>query len=65
MSFENLGPIRGIFENQKLKIDILFSKSLYFLSKKTNEKNLDIDFSIKSDILPLFEKDKLILDLKG
>ncbi|WP_458701449.1 hypothetical protein ACKGJI_04865 [Sulfurospirillum sp. 1307] len=65
MSFENLGPIRGIFENQKLKIDILFSKSLYFLSKKADDINLNIDFSIKEDILPLFEIDKLILDLKG
>lgn len=65
ISFENLGPMRGIFENQKLKIDILFPKSLYFLSKKADELRLEIDFSIKEDILPLFEKDKLILDLKG
>ena len=65
MSFENIGPMRGIFENQKLKVDILFSKSLYFLSKKANELEMEVDFSIKNIVLPLFEKDKLILDLKG
>ncbi len=65
MAQHNLGPICGVFENKKLKIDILFQKSFYFLKESLKGSELQIDFNLKESISPIFEKDTSILDIKG
>lgn len=64
-AFENLGPIKGSFIGNKLKIDILFNKSYFFLVKEMKKSTIISEININKEIEPFYNFDKLILDLKG
>jgi hypothetical protein len=69
LAYENLGPIKGkiINENREtvLYLDVLFEKSFLFLKKELKKSDIISHMNIQKDIKPLYDTDKLILDIKG
>ena len=64
-AFENLGPMRGLLSDGVLNLEVLFSKTQYFLKKQMKESDIVSNISINKQIEPFYSFDKLILDLKG
>ncbi len=60
-AYENLGPMRGYVSNGVFDLDVFFNQTLYFLKKS----NIATNISINKQLEPLYNSDKLILDLKG
>ncbi len=60
-AYENLGPMRGYVNNGVFDLDVFFNQTLYFLKKS----NIATNISINKQLEPLYNSDKLILDLKG
>jgi len=60
-AFENLGPMNGYISKGVFNLNVLFDKTFYFLKKS----NIASNISILKPIEPLYNSDKLILDLKG
>ncbi len=60
-AYENLGPMRGYIHEGVFNLEVLFNKTQYFLKKS----NIATNISINKLIEPLYNSDKLILDLKG
>ena len=60
-AFENLGPMNGYISKGIFNLNVLFNKTFYFLKKSNVASNI----SILKPIEPLYNSDKLILDLKG
>lgn len=67
--FENLGPIRGILTQHhgqmEMEIDVMYEKSLFFLQKELDKLGMITHISLVRDILPLYDLNDLLLDLKG
>ncbi len=59
-AFENLGPMNGYISQGVFNLEVLFDKTYYFLKKS----NIATNISITKPIEPLYNSDKLILDLK-
>ncbi len=69
LAFENLGPIKGIITSYKDKtiidISVMFKKSYEYIKKALKELDSNINFSINTNIKPLFNSSELLLDIKG
>lgn len=67
--FENLGPIQGTITQHngllEMEIEVLYDKSLFFLQKESHKFDMITHISIAKDILPLYDLNDLLLDLKG
>lgn len=64
-AFENLGPIRGQIQQDSLVIESIYEKSLFFLEKELPKLDMIATLSLQKEIYPLFDTDKLSLNLKG
>ncbi len=60
-AFENLGPMHSYISKGVFNLDVLYEQTYYFLKKS----NIATNISILKPIEPLYNSDKLILDLKG
>ena len=60
-AFENLGPMNGYISKGVFNLNVLYETTYYFLKKS----NIATNISIIKPIEPLYNSDKLILDLKG
>jgi hypothetical protein len=69
LAFENLGPIKGIITSYKdkiiINISVMFKKSYEYIKKVLKNLDLNINFSINTNIKPLFNSSELLLDIKG
>jgi len=69
LAFENLGPIKGIITSYKDKtiidISVMFKKSYEYIKKALKDLDTNINFSIDTNIKPLFNSSELLLDIKG
>ena len=69
LAFENLGPIKGIITSYKDKtiidISMMFKKSYEYIKKALKDLDTNINFSINTNIKPLFNSSELLLDIKG
>jgi hypothetical protein len=68
-AYDNLGPMRGILKELQgsffLALEVCFEKSLYFLNKELKTKNFEYEIRINKTIEPLFDSEKMVLDIKG
>lgn len=69
VALENLGPIEGALwmENEVLmaNICVMYEKSLHFLQKEVDKLGIITHLSSKREILPLYDFNDLLLDVKG
>jgi len=69
LAFENLGAIKGIITSCKDKIiidmSVMFKKSYEYIKKVLKNLDSNINFSIDTNIKPLFNSSELLLDIKG
>jgi len=68
IGFENIGPIKGnIFKNNgniTIYLKIYFEKSLYLLQKELEEMGISAQINIDKNIQPIYEANKMILNLQ-
>ena len=60
-AFDNLGPLKGFISRGVFNLEVLFDKTYYFLKKS----NIATNISVNKTIEPIYNSDKLMLDLKG
>lgn len=69
IAYENLGPLRGYIlngtANKTVSMDVLYEKSFYFLKKEFEKLDIISYMNIDKNIKPLYDTDKLMLDIKG
>jgi hypothetical protein len=68
-AYDNLGPIRGILkksqENFLLTLEVSFEKSSFYLNKELSQEDFEYTIRINKTIEPLFDSEKMVLDIKG
>lgn len=69
LAYENLGPMRGTLVVDKgeksLYLNVLFEKSFLYLRKELEKLDIISHMNIDKNIVPLYDMDKLMLDVKG
>ena len=65
LAFENLGPMRGFLTQNELLLELCYEKSLYFLQKEQAKLDMITRFSLQKEIKPLFDRNDVVLDIKG
>ena len=69
LAYDNLGPIKGIFKELQgkffLALEVCFEKSFYFINQELKTKDFEYEIRINQTIEPLFDSEKMVLDIKG
>lgn len=69
LAYDNLGPIKGFLSKKnnqfELLIDVLFEKSFFFLKRELETLQIPCFIKLNKEIAPLYEIDKMMLDIRG
>lgn len=65
IAFENLGPLQGIIVENRLHLEVMYEKSLYFLEKELLKLDMIATLCLTKEIYPLFDTNELSFDMKG
>jgi hypothetical protein len=65
IAYENLGALGGVVSPHHLALESLFERTAYFLSQHKETLPLTLTISTNDTLLPLWEGESVLLDIKG
>ncbi|MBO8086566.1 MAG: hypothetical protein J7D61_11060 [Marichromatium sp.] len=65
IAYENLGALGGMVSSHHLALEALFERTAHFLSRHDNTLPLALSINTNDALLPLWEGESALLDIKG